>query len=73
MLESLVGNCNGAHVMAQTTERAIVRPKGHLLRILGVGFGIAVIVGGALRIDKLRGPDANGENSSSEGGEKCHR
>lgn len=33
-----------------------VRPKGHLLRILGVGFGIAVIVGGAIGSGILRTP-----------------
>ena len=31
-------------------------PKGHLLRILGVGFGIAVIVGGAIGSGILRTP-----------------
>ena len=25
-----------------------IRPKGHLLRIFGVGFGIAVIIGGVI-------------------------
>ena len=33
-----------------------LRPKGHLLRILGVGFGIAVIVGGAIGSGILRTP-----------------
>ena len=42
--------------MAPTTQRAVVRPKGHLLRILGVGFGIAVIVGGAIGNGILRTP-----------------
>ena len=32
------------------------RPKGHLLRILGVGFGIAVIIGGTIGSGILRTP-----------------
>jgi APA family basic amino acid/polyamine antiporter len=36
--------------------RPSVRPKGHLLRILGVGFGIAVIIGGAIGSGILRTP-----------------
>ena|ERR1700730_16739966 len=39
-----------------TTTRAGARPKGHLLRILGVGFRIAVIVGGAIGSGVLRTP-----------------
>src|SRR5882757_7846990 len=42
--------------MALTTPRASARTKGHLLRILGVGFGIAVIVGGAIGSGILRTP-----------------
>jgi APA family basic amino acid/polyamine antiporter len=42
--------------VAPTTTRAGARPKGHLLRILGVGFGIAVIVGGAIGSGILRTP-----------------
>jgi len=42
--------------MTPTTKRPPVPPKGHLLRILGVGFGIAVIVGGAIGSGILRTP-----------------
>ena len=42
--------------MALRTTRSSVRTKGHLLRILGVGFGIAVIVGGAIGSGILRTP-----------------
>jgi APA family basic amino acid/polyamine antiporter len=42
--------------MTSTTTRPSVLPKGHLLRILGVGFGIAVIVGGAIGSGILRTP-----------------
>src|SRR5450631_1988572 len=42
--------------MAPTTTRSSLRTKGHLLRILGVGFGIAVIVGGAIGSGILRTP-----------------
>jgi APA family basic amino acid/polyamine antiporter len=42
--------------MTPTTTRPFVPPKGHLLRILGVGFGIAVIVGGAIGSGILRTP-----------------
>jgi basic amino acid/polyamine antiporter, APA family len=35
---------------------AVPRAKGHLLRILGVGFGIAVIVGGTIGSGILRTP-----------------
>jgi APA family basic amino acid/polyamine antiporter len=42
--------------MPPTATRPSVRPKGHLLRILGVGFGIAVIVGGAIGSGILRTP-----------------
>jgi APA family basic amino acid/polyamine antiporter len=38
------------------TTRSLIRPKGHLLRILGVGFGVAVIVGGAIGSGILRTP-----------------
>jgi len=34
--------------MTPTTTRPPVHAKGHLLRILGVSFGIAVVVGGAI-------------------------
>jgi APA family basic amino acid/polyamine antiporter len=33
-----------------------VRPRGHLLRILGVGFGISVIIGGTVGVGILRTP-----------------
>jgi basic amino acid/polyamine antiporter, APA family len=39
-----------------SSTRPSVRPKGHLLRILGVGFGVAVIVGGAIGSGILRTP-----------------
>jgi APA family basic amino acid/polyamine antiporter len=42
--------------MALTTTGPKVRSKGHLLRILGVGFGIAVIIGGAIGSGILRTP-----------------
>ncbi len=42
--------------MPPTTTRPPVPTKGHLLRILGVGFGIAVIVGGAIGSGILRTP-----------------
>lgn len=38
------------------TDRAPSRPKGHLLRILGIAFGIAVIVGGTIGTGILRTP-----------------
>src|ERR1700722_286716 len=42
--------------MTPTTASRPARAKGHLLRILGVGFGIAVIVGGAIGSGILRTP-----------------
>jgi basic amino acid/polyamine antiporter, APA family len=42
--------------MPPTSRRPSLRPKGHLLRILGVGFGVAVIVGGAIGSGILRTP-----------------
>jgi basic amino acid/polyamine antiporter, APA family len=42
--------------MAGTTRSSRVRPKGQLLRILGVSFGIAVIIGGAIGSGILRTP-----------------
>src|SRR5580704_4294247 len=42
--------------MTLATTRRSVGTKGHLLRILGVGFGIAVIVGGAIGSGILRTP-----------------
>ncbi len=33
-----------------------IRPKGQLLRILGIGFGIAVIIGGVIGSGILRTP-----------------
>jgi basic amino acid/polyamine antiporter, APA family len=42
--------------MPPTSTRPSLRPKGHLLRILGVGFGVAVIVGGAIGSGILRTP-----------------
>jgi basic amino acid/polyamine antiporter, APA family len=42
--------------MAPTTPPPSVRTKGHLLRILGVSFGIAVIIGGAIGSGILRTP-----------------
>jgi len=41
---------------AIATDSAAPRVKGHLLRILGVGFGIAVIVGGTIGSGILRTP-----------------
>ncbi|MGA7381042.1 MAG: APC family permease [Terriglobales bacterium] len=41
---------------ASQKAHAPTRPKGHLLRILGVGFGIAVIVGGTIGTGILRTP-----------------
>src|ERR1700690_1641971 len=35
---------------------AALKPRGHLLRIVGVGFGIAVIVGGTVGSGILRTP-----------------
>src|ERR1700733_4183818 len=42
--------------MTLATTRRSVGTRGHLLRILGVGFGIAVIVGGAIGSGILRTP-----------------
>src|SRR5262250_2958659 len=42
--------------MAATTTPLPVSPKGHLLRILGVGFGIAVTIGGIIGSSILRTP-----------------
>src|SRR5580700_3387991 len=42
--------------MAPTPERLPLRPKGHLLRILGVGFGIAVVIGNTVGVGILRTP-----------------
>jgi len=42
--------------MPPTNPGSSVRPTGHLLRILGVGFGIAIIVGGAIGSGILRTP-----------------
>ncbi|MFZ0394864.1 MAG: hypothetical protein WCF17_14570 [Terracidiphilus sp.] len=36
------------HSSISEVPRSVARPKGHLLRILGVGFGIAVIVGNTI-------------------------
>jgi hypothetical protein len=55
-LQGLIGDYNCAHLMAPITQRPLGRPRGHLLRILGVGFGIAVIVGGAIGSGILRTP-----------------
>jgi len=38
------------------SKSAHTRPKGHLLRILGVAFGVAVIVGGTIGTGILRTP-----------------
>jgi APA family basic amino acid/polyamine antiporter len=38
------------------TAQPMVRPKGQLLRILGVSFGIAVIIGGTIGVGILRTP-----------------
>jgi basic amino acid/polyamine antiporter, APA family len=42
--------------MLPPTFRSPLPSKGHLLRILGVGFGVAVIVGGAIGSGILRTP-----------------
>jgi basic amino acid/polyamine antiporter, APA family len=42
--------------MTPTSARPPVQTKGHLLRILGVSFGIAVVVGGAIGSGILRTP-----------------
>ena len=42
--------------MTLTDGRPPARPKGHLLRILGVGFGIAVIVGTTIGTGILHTP-----------------
>jgi APA family basic amino acid/polyamine antiporter len=42
--------------MTLTPQASSRRPKGHLLRILGVGFGIAVIVGNTVGVGILRTP-----------------
>lgn len=42
--------------MAHTPPGSFPRPKGHLLRILGVGFGIAVVVGNTISVGILRTP-----------------
>jgi basic amino acid/polyamine antiporter, APA family len=42
--------------MPPISTRPSLRPQGRLLRILGVGFGIAVIVGGAIGSGILRTP-----------------
>ena len=38
------------------SSRPPARPKGHLLRILGIGFGIAVIIGNTVGVGILRTP-----------------
>lgn len=42
--------------MSAPLREADQKPRGHLLRILGVGFGIAVIVGGTIGTGILRTP-----------------
>src|SRR5690242_19208779 len=42
--------------MASTKPGSARESKGHLLRILGVGFGIAVIVGNTIGVGILRTP-----------------
>jgi APA family basic amino acid/polyamine antiporter len=42
--------------MAHTPPGSAARTKGHLLRILGVGFGIAVVVGNTISVGILRTP-----------------
>ena len=43
--------------MASTAELPISKPKrGHLLRILGLGFGVAVVVGNTIGVGILRTP-----------------
>jgi len=42
--------------LASTSLRRPARTKGHLLRILGVGFGIAVIIGNTVGVGILRTP-----------------
>ena len=49
------------------TTRPPVRPKGHLLRIVGVGFGIAVIVGNTVGSGILRTPGEIAAHLQSSG------
>ena len=42
--------------MVLSPARFPLRPKEHLLRILGVGFGIAVVVGNTVGVGILRTP-----------------
>jgi basic amino acid/polyamine antiporter, APA family len=42
--------------MVLTPPGSSRRPKGHLLRILGVGFGVAVVVGNTVSVGILRTP-----------------
>jgi basic amino acid/polyamine antiporter, APA family len=53
-----VDGYNGAHLMSRTMSRTNDTPRssGHLLRILGVGFGVAVIIGGVIGSGILRAP-----------------
>jgi APA family basic amino acid/polyamine antiporter len=44
-----------------------VRPKGHLLRILGVSFGIAVIIGNTIGVGILRTPSEIAARLQSSG------
>jgi APA family basic amino acid/polyamine antiporter len=53
--------------MAATTTPLPVSPKGHLLRILGVGFGIAVIIGGTIGSGILRTPGLVADRVRSPG------
>ena len=48
------GGYNDAHLMSRTNDTP--RTSGHLLRILGVGFGVAVIIGGVIGSGILRAP-----------------
>jgi APA family basic amino acid/polyamine antiporter len=42
--------------LTSTASRPPARTKGHLLRILGVGFGVAVIIGNTVGVGILRTP-----------------
>jgi len=42
--------------MPLTSHGSSPRPRGHLLRILGVGFGVAVVVGNTISVGILRTP-----------------
>ena len=42
--------------MIETSERPVTRTRGHLLRVLGVGFGLAVIIGNTIGAGIFKAP-----------------